>query len=276
VNNGVENLTSAGFAVDLSKVTSGNGFSLTNTGAATKFIGSSGNDTLVGGVGADSLTGGAGNDVLDSFGGGSDTLVGGAGDDWYKIYKTTTLTSNIVIDESSGTGIDTLDVYEDLTTGPDKNTVTSDLILNTDGSLTFAFYAAGALTGSFTIKGGIEFIHDYGISSGGNFDTLIKVWTAANGVGTLAANVTNTGGIGSNNADTMTGSSLNDQIWGYGGNDSISGGAGNDKLAGGDGNDTRAALKLAMLHFAMGLRINALSLIVSSEADFILGVTSLR
>jgi Ca2+-binding RTX toxin-like protein len=143
------------------------------------------------------------------------------------------LTSNIVIDESSGTGIDTLDVYEDLTTGPDKNTVTSDLILNTDGSLTFAFYAAGVQTGSFTIKGGIEFIHDYGISSGGNFDTLIKVWTAANGVGTLAANVTNTGGIGSNNADTMTGTVLNDQIWGYGGNDSISGGAGNDKLAGG-------------------------------------------
>jgi len=148
------------------------------------------------------------------------------------------LTSNIVIDESSWTGIDTLDVYEDLTTGPSQNTVTSDLILNTDGSLTFAFLESGVSTGSFTIKGAIEIFHDYGISSGGNFDTLIKVWTAANGVGTLAANVTNTGGIGSNNADTMTGSSLNDQIWGFGGNDAISGGAGNDKLAGGDGNDT--------------------------------------
>jgi Ca2+-binding RTX toxin-like protein len=70
------NLSSNGFAVDLSAVTSGNsGFAVTNTGAATQFIGSRFNDQLTGGTGDDTLTGG----------GGYDTLTGGAGRDTFNV-----------------------------------------------------------------------------------------------------------------------------------------------------------------------------------------------
>jgi Ca2+-binding RTX toxin-like protein len=46
------------------------------------------------------------------------------------------------------------------------------------------------------------------------------------------------GVIGSNFADTITGSKVDSSIWGLGGNDKLMGGAGNDMLDGGAGNDT--------------------------------------
>jgi len=89
VNSGTANITTSGLAVNLAAVTSGNGFSVTNTGTAATLTGSTGADTLTGGTGADILVGGAGNDTLtggsgdDSLFGddGNDSLIGGAGRD---------------------------------------------------------------------------------------------------------------------------------------------------------------------------------------------------
>jgi len=78
------NLLSNGFGVDLSamRTIGGQGFKITNSGAAAAFIGSSGADILLGGAGDDTLTGGYGDDTLtgglgkDIFGSdlGSDTI----------------------------------------------------------------------------------------------------------------------------------------------------------------------------------------------------------
>jgi len=104
VNLGTENITTAGFAVNLSAITTGNGFTVTNTGAATTFTGSSVADTLFGGAGKDILNGGAGNDVL-AGGIGNDTLTGGAGSDVF------------VFNTAVGTDFDTI---TDFLSGTDK------------------------------------------------------------------------------------------------------------------------------------------------------------
>lgn len=74
-NSGSATIETAGRAVNLSQVTTGNGWQVSNTGAAATTLtgsgladtltGGSGNDTLIGGLGNDSLTGGLGNDTFD-------------------------------------------------------------------------------------------------------------------------------------------------------------------------------------------------------------------
>lgn len=66
INDGIANLVTAGFAVDLSLAQGGVGFTVTNTGSATGLTGSAQDDTLVAGTEADMLVGGAGNDTLVS------------------------------------------------------------------------------------------------------------------------------------------------------------------------------------------------------------------
>ncbi len=65
-NDGIANLITAGFAVDLSLAGGGTGFTVTNTGGATTLTGSAQADTLISGTGADTLIGGGGNDTLIS------------------------------------------------------------------------------------------------------------------------------------------------------------------------------------------------------------------
>jgi Ca2+-binding RTX toxin-like protein len=82
-NLGTANLSSSGTSVDLSAITSGQGWKVTNLGAATKFMGSQYNDTLIGGMGRDTLLGGVGDDFL-AGGVGLDTLTGGDGSDTFR------------------------------------------------------------------------------------------------------------------------------------------------------------------------------------------------
>ncbi|MFT3736278.1 MAG: Calx-beta domain-containing protein [Rhodocyclaceae bacterium] len=55
---------------------------------------------------------------------------------------------------------------------------------------------------------------------------------------TLTLTSYNNAVAGDDNANTLTGSGINDQLYGLGGNDTISGGAGHDLLSGGAGNDS--------------------------------------
>ncbi|MEI6643401.1 MAG: putative Ig domain-containing protein [Novosphingobium sp.] len=66
INDGIVNLVTAGFAVDLGLAVGGTGFTVSNTGGATTLTGSAQDDTLNAGAGADMLRGGAGNDSLVS------------------------------------------------------------------------------------------------------------------------------------------------------------------------------------------------------------------
>jgi Ca2+-binding RTX toxin-like protein len=83
-NDGTANLITKGMAVDLSGITHGQGWNVTNSGAATTITGSRFNDVLTGGSGNDQLIGGAGNDVLIG-GKGSDILTGGTGADTFRL-----------------------------------------------------------------------------------------------------------------------------------------------------------------------------------------------
>ena len=95
----VSNITTNGFAVDLSNVTVGaSGFNVTNTGTATTLTGSASADRLTGGSGNDRLNGGTGNDTLTG-GAGNDSLNGGSGND--------TLTGGTMADNlTGGLGVD--------------------------------------------------------------------------------------------------------------------------------------------------------------------------
>ena len=88
-NDGLASILSDGLKVDLSKVTLGNGFSISNIkdgkvgSKAANFIGSGLDDVITGGAGADTLNGGAGNDIIIG-GGGNDLITGGAGNDLFR------------------------------------------------------------------------------------------------------------------------------------------------------------------------------------------------
>lgn len=76
-NSGDATLLTSGLAVNLSGITSGDGWIVHNTGKATTLTGSQFDDQLTGASGNDSLLGGAGDDTL-SGGKGNDVLTGGA------------------------------------------------------------------------------------------------------------------------------------------------------------------------------------------------------
>jgi Ca2+-binding RTX toxin-like protein len=116
VNLGTANLAASGTAVDLSAITSGEGWKGTNLGASTKFMGSQFNDTLIGGGGRDTLLGGAGDDLL-AGGLGLDALTGGAGSDTFRFGGTTE--TDRITDFVSGTDRIELDskLFKALTVG---------------------------------------------------------------------------------------------------------------------------------------------------------------
>lgn len=77
-NDGIVNLVTAGFAVDLSLAQGSVGFTVTNTGVATTLTGSAQGDTLRSGDGADILIGGGGDDTLISIAHTATAIYGGA------------------------------------------------------------------------------------------------------------------------------------------------------------------------------------------------------
>ena len=83
-NYGTANLSTKGLAVDLTAITHGQGWNVTNAGAATTITGSLFNDVLTGGSGNDILLGGAGRDMLVG-GKGADILTGGTGADTFRL-----------------------------------------------------------------------------------------------------------------------------------------------------------------------------------------------
>ncbi len=160
-NNGTATLSSAAFNVDLSLATGTKGYSVTNTGGAATFVGSSFNDTLTGGTGADTLKGGAGADTISggngadniTGGSGNDNLTGGAGADtfvWNLGDKGTTSSpaSDTIADFTTGASGDKLDL-RDLLQGENSGNLTNYLHFVSDGTnTTVSISSAGAFNGS--------------------------------------------------------------------------------------------------------------------------------
>ncbi len=249
------------------------------------FFGGEGNDTLNGGLGNDTLLGQGGADSLNG-GGGADSLSGGAGNDTYSIDSLDTVT------EAAGDGIDTVDVggsYALVAEIENLNLLGSGNFNGVGNTLANTLTGNGGANilyggnGNDTLNGGLGNDTLYGQSgndslaggagddsyyidtgdalseaAGGGTDTVYITGSYAllaefehlvlqssanyNGVGTAQANSL-TGNTGANTlfagdgADSLNGAAGNDTLLGQGGNDVLDGGAGRDSLTGGLGND---------------------------------------
>ena len=238
VNRGAASISTNGFAVNLSAVTTTgtNGFTVTNTTTTTgarvtltgsglndALIGGSSNDTLVGNAGNDTLSGGIGLDALNG-GVGADALDGGAGND-------------ILV---GGDGADTLaggDGADSLTGGSGADVFVlqgNDTVADYDGAqgdtLNLTALANGNIVTFTTVRGQLD------LSSSSSTAAFIAT---ANALGS-----TITGGAGAdtlnggNGVDVLTGGGGADRLNGGGGNDALRGGIGADTLTGGAGRDT--------------------------------------
>lgn len=210
---GEANLTTSGFAVNLSASLGPKGYTVTNTGAATTLIGSGFADTLNGGTGNDTLNAGGGNDVVvggagaDSIDGGlgNDTLTGGLGND--------TFTIGLGTDEVTDLG------------GADVLVVAFGAVAN--ATVTTAFTATSGTRNSGTAN----------LSTDG-LNVNLSAAQGPTGYSVTALSAAAVSVVGSIGSDTLTGNDGNDTLEGGDGNDSMVGGDGNDMLRGGAGSDT--------------------------------------
>jgi len=117
-NDGTANLLTMGKAIDLSAVSHGQGWNVSNQqGTATKITGSEFNDTLTGGKGNDTLYGGDGDDLL--IGGlGNDILFGGDGHDTFQLGGSS-ISKDLIKDFAHGSDHIQLDhvLFKELTIG---------------------------------------------------------------------------------------------------------------------------------------------------------------
>jgi len=174
--------------------------------------GNSLDNVLTGNSGANSLNGAAGDDTL-SGGAGADTLIGGAGDD---ILSGGAGSDFYIFSKSDG---------YDTIAGDGGNA--SDVLYFNDSNLSEAVFSQDgndlviSLTGAGSVT--VEKWIDNKNNRIGKFKFLDGVYVPF---------------LGTENADSLSGSAAVDLMLGYDGNDVLKGQAGNDLLYGNEGNDT--------------------------------------
>ena len=230
---GVENLTLLDFSNS----------SATGNALANRLTGNTGKNLLVGGAGNDTLDGGA----------DSDTLEGGIGDDTYIVDAV-----DDKVDESSGTGIDTVFAsvsytldrpesasIENLTlTGTGNLDATGNALNNKltgnsgdnrlDGGAGGDIMAGGDGNDTYVI-GSMQDIVTEGLNAGTD---LVEVGISWMGAGyALAENVENAT-LTNSVAFNLVGNALDNRLTGNDQNNLLNGGKGNDTLTGGLGSDS--------------------------------------
>ncbi|BAY27877.1 putative peptidase [Calothrix sp. NIES-2100] len=193
--------------------------------------GENGNDTLDGGSGNDNLNGDAGNDSLAGSL-GNDSLDGGLGNDTAS-YKSAT--SGVSVNLTAGTasdglgGTDTLISIEAIAGSNYADTLIGSLGNDTFDGAAGSDYLDGGAAGYDTVS--------YR-SATSAVKANLTTGTASDGLGGSDTLMSIEAILGSNYADTLTGSIGNNNLDGGAGNDNLSGGAGNDTLKGSTENDT--------------------------------------
>lgn len=256
-NRGSANMTSSGFAVNLSAIIGGTtGFTVTNTGGATTFtgtthadtlLGGAGNDTLVGGAGHDSLTGGAGNDTF-TIGSGTDAISDLSGGDVLVVAAGATAQATLSSAWAATVGTTNSGVVNLVTTGfaVDLSAVsggTAGFTVLNIGLATSVIGSAQADTltggsGSDTLAGGLG--ADWLIGGGGRDSVRY-----GSSFGAVDINLATGAGTGADaqgdqlaGIEDVRGSAFNDTLTGDDNDNTLVGGAGEDILAGGAGIDT--------------------------------------
>ncbi|MEN9773913.1 MAG: hypothetical protein RL322_983, partial [Pseudomonadota bacterium] len=189
-NDGEADLSSAGFAVDLSAVVSGLGWRVSNTGSATQFVGSALNDTLLGGTGDDTLRGS----------GGDDRLTGSVGNDFFDV----------------DAGVDTI---TDLGRGDGSGS--ADILIVRAGASAQATAVEAWVAGSTSANYGTVDLRTAGLDI--DLDAIVE------GLGWRVINTGSAARfVGSQLNDTLEGGVGEDTLRGREGDDELRGGAGVD------------------------------------------------
>jgi Ca2+-binding RTX toxin-like protein len=302
-NAGTANLTTAGYAVNLTTASGPNGYAVTNTGAATTLTGSAFNDTLSGGAGADTLVGGPGSDtyIVDSV---TDTITEGldAGTDTIQSSVTFTLADTVNVENLTLSGSDPIDgsgdAFNNLIIGNDGDNSLSggsgndtlsggagiDTLVGGPGADTYivdstadTIIEEASDIGLDTIQSSVPF----SLADTVNVENLtLSGSDAIDGSGDAFNNlIIGNAGInylsGGEGDDDLRGGSGDDNLSGDDGNDTLTGGEGNDTLTGGLGNDvfTVDAGSDTILDLS-GTGDSANALIVSSGATATAGVSA--
>ncbi|KJV05628.1 hypothetical protein VZ94_16760 [Methylocucumis oryzae] len=142
-------LNTAASNVDLTEVTTGNGWTINNTAAAALSLkGSGGNDSITGGTTSDTLVGNAGNDTLVTgvtTAGNTDSMTGGAGNDTFNVAGAL----GTVVITDWGNGVDVLSGALGAATGAINVTIS-----NSSATALSLATAAAAATNTATVTGG--------------------------------------------------------------------------------------------------------------------------
>ena len=225
---------------------------ITGTNSANTITAGDGNDTIDAGGGNDVIDAGNGNDSITASA-GTDTIDGGNGNDTID-YSAFTNGISVVIDDATG--------FATLTTGSETNQIRNienitgtnqvDNISGDDSAETFRGLGGDDVInggdGNDTIYGGDG---DDNLIGGGDSDTLrfddlsagLTNFDLINGTAT-AANGDQDVFTGfetyylTNQADTITLSTLDDTVFSLNGNDNFTASTGNDTINGGSGSDT--------------------------------------
>jgi Ca2+-binding RTX toxin-like protein len=237
--------------------TSGNDL-LVGTGYADQLYGLAGHDTLYGGAGNDRLYGGIGNDWLDG-GTGADVLDGGDGQDTVS-YINSLSTSGVLVDLAFDVGAhgdaqgDTYIGIEhiagsnygtDLLAGNAGNNVLwgerghdylygragDDHLFGGDGY----DYLDGGVGADMLDGGAGDDWASYLTSAGVTINLLTGTGTGGEAAGDTLFSIEHVDG--SDFADVLIGTAVDNKLIGNFGDDQLFGGAGNDLLDGGEGND---------------------------------------
>jgi Ca2+-binding RTX toxin-like protein len=205
--------------------------------------GGAGNDLLIGGDNNDTLVGGLGNDILRGGIGNNDSMDGGVGGEDLLDFSDGSVALNFTLVQGAGpitltngtAGLGNNDTYSNM-----EGVIGTNLDDVINGSASGDVLRGGG--GNDTIDGlaGTDLI-DFSDATGGITFLLVQSAAAtafaAPGLGSDSyKNIE--GVIGTNFADTLTGSAAADQLRGGGGNDIIDGAGGNDRISGGLGADT--------------------------------------
>lgn len=207
-------------------------------------FGSSAGDTISGLAGNDTLVGGAGNDTVDG-GTGNDLLIGSTALNWINdngtwriergLGEQTSANGNDTYLFGRGDGQDTI-IDSDWTAGNNDTLRFKEGITPSDISV---FRADNDLL--LSIRGSTDSVtlRDYfgNWDDGRNATYLIENITFADGTTWQYGDVQDILFAGSDNAETITGSRLDDHLAGQAGNDKLLGDAGNDLLEGGASDD---------------------------------------
>ena len=277
-DDGSARLFANGKSVNLSSVTTGNGFYIENLNdvggssaglAAVTLWGSAAEDTIIGGPGNDTLYGGRGDDRIVGLGGNdridagpgsdtvvlsaadsaNDTLIGGDGVDTLEISNTFTFSANASGFESIALMVDksganppktTLTVSPEFLTANSISSIRGSTDSADTEELVVALKAGTVNLSKITsLVDAIVLVDSSTAVAGGNVTAVGTGFGDRFKSGATAVGVT-VGGVfdGGAGADTMEGGSGADSFIGGAGADSLSGGDGADTLSGGAGVDT--------------------------------------